>query len=135
MPSGCAELGSEGGSRGFPEGPPRAARPGRQLTEAEEAHQQQHQKPVRQAPGVAERGQRPGDGGGFSAGLVGAVGQEPPRFLLLLLHGARGRPGSESSGNPGTSRGHPGWSPGQTGGHVTTVAHVTPRKSREAALT
>lgn len=101
------------------------------LTETKEAHQQQHQKPVRQATGVAEGWQRPGGrgcNGGASAGLVGAAGQQRSHFLLLLLHRANGRPRDDSDCNSGRK---PLPEPSENSAHVTAVTHVTPRQVKQ----
>lgn len=74
--------------------------PARRLTKAKEAHQQQHQKPVRKATGVAEGRQRPGDSGGVSTSLRASVCQKGPRFIFFLLHRAGGRPITRVTATP-----------------------------------
>lgn len=115
-------VGTERG-RGSEVGVPRRPAPPRRLTKAKEAHQQQHQEPVRQTTRVAEGRQRPGGGRAISTSLVRAVCQKPPRFLIFLLHRAGWRRRSESRCNSGA-----GPEPSRDSGHVTATGHVRLRQ-------
>lgn len=70
------------------------------LTEAEEAHQQEHHEPVRQVAGVAERGQS-ARGAPDRAVPLGSVPKQRPRLLIFLLHRPAVRNGVGSKSKAG----------------------------------